>query len=64
MQLLSFYHTPSLAAKVGTGSLEDVSYMLEQVTAFPSPHASDNKEMEQQQDLPSSCQPHQIFLAW
>lgn len=62
MQLLPFYHTPSLAAKVGTGSLEDVSHMVEQITAFPFPHASKNKEMEQQQDLSSSCQPHQIFL--
>lgn len=55
MQLLPFYHAPSLAAKVGTGPLEDVSHMVEQITAFPFPDASDNKEMEQQQDLPSSC---------
>lgn len=62
MQLLPFYHPSSLAAKVGTGSLEDVSHMVEQITAFPFPYASDNKEMEQQLDLPSSCQPHRIFL--
>lgn len=62
MWLFPFYHTSSLPAKVGTGSLEDISRMVEQITAFPSPHPSGDKEVERQQDLPSSCQHHVIFL--
>lgn len=53
----------SLAAKVDTGSPEDISCTVEQITAFPSPNADNDKWMGRQQNLPSSCQHHSRLLS-